>query len=204
MTIRLNGKAMNVVLAFSLLLSAVLFFPTLRPASAQDEAGSRKAKSAERGKSAREKRQAKRENSRGLSKLKENSRNQQLPDSLGQKYALEFATTLLIYFDRNQDAHLTREEAAATQWPHAVNVWADADSNRDKRVSRQELKDSYFALFDRERKADGKPTHQFGEEAWKRPTQMAMVESTALKLAIRSGCRPSRSGSAATWTATTS
>lgn len=169
MTIRLNGKAMNVVLAFSLLLSAVLFFPTLRPASAQDEAGSRKARSTERGKSTREKRQAKRnENKRGLNKRKESARNQQSVDGLGQKYALEFATTLLIFFDKDRDGHLTREEVAASQWPHAVNVWADADSNQDKRVSRQELKDSYSALYLRERKAGGRPTHEFGEEAWRR------------------------------------
>ena len=85
-----------------------------------------------------------------------------------QKYTLEYATTILIFFDEDRDGHLNREEARKAAWPHAEKVWFHGDKNRDNRVSRQELKDEYLALFQRTAKAGGKQTHQFAEENWRR------------------------------------
>ena len=192
MTIRLNGKAMNLVLAFSLLLSAVLFFPTLRPASAQEKEKSQTPAT----ESADAKSKSEEGDAGGGLRItipaqgpaplaldftqpvegkktrgdKTNAKAQKKRESIGQRYALEYATTILIFFDTNQDAHLSREEARKAAWPHAERVWFHGDRNGDNRVSRQELKDEYLALFRRVEQRDGQAgqTHSFAERNWAR------------------------------------
>lgn len=155
MTLRLTWKAMNLVVLFSIVLATVLFVPTLRIASAQD-AKPTVANNAQ---------------PNPLQPLAAGvtpPRPTLQTSSDAQTYALEYATTILIFFDKDQDARLSRDEAKSAAWPYAEKVWFHGDSNNDNRVSRQELKNEFLALWQRIAKAKHKHTHQFAEENWKK------------------------------------
>jgi beta-lactamase regulating signal transducer with metallopeptidase domain len=157
MTLHLNSKAINVVVVYSMLLSAALLFPMLKLARAQAvhaEGSARETKTPGKNK----------ENPINANAARREAKAMQ---ALGQRYALEYATTILIFFDKNEDAHLSREEARNTAWPHSERTWFHGDKNSDNRVSRQELKDEYFAMYQRVVKSSGKQPHQFAEENWK-------------------------------------
>ncbi len=157
-TLRLSWKTTNLVVLFALLLATVLFFPTLKAARAQ--AVKKKKDSTAPAASTSPKSKAPKE-AKPKSKIDSRAR-------FGQRHALEYATTILIFFDTNQDAHLSREESRKTGWPYAERVWFHGDSNRDNRVSRQELKDEYLAMYGRVAEKGQKQPHTFAEQNWAR------------------------------------